>query len=426
MTLPHSLITVITVIALLLNTQTAVAEERFTVRESYVNIYSGPGRGYPIFDIAERREWIEIIQIRTDWFKVRSQNGKVGWAYKEDLQLSLSPSGEPISFEQYILQNYQNQRFEFGFSGGNLASRSALGARFAYRLNPFFSAELGWLKASDAISTSTAYNLNLLLHPFTLGRLSPYFTLGVGQFNTVPDSSIENALASDSDAFNVGTGMYYYLSSRFLLRLDYRNYFVYLSDEEIGSHQEWTVGFSFFYGSHAETLFEKMFATSPNTLDFEIGLFIGSYSMQDLSANTSQGLRLAYFITEDFFVEGNLASSKLVDRGFESSGFNLFSDDDQMRYYSLLMGYNALPGEIVFRGKFDWATQLYFVAGVGNTEIKNEDYFTVTVGAGLRISPTDNFAIHWDVRNHIFNSDLFGEEITTNNFEIHYGLSYIF
>ena len=410
----------------LLCAKTVWAEERVTVRVSYVNIYSGPGRGYPVFDIVERREWIDIIQIHTDWFKVRLQDKKMGWAHKDDLSLSLSPSGEPLNFKQYIQQNYQNQRFEFGFSGGKLANRSTMGVRVAYRLNPFFTPEMSWLHASDQISSSTVYNLNILLHPFTLNRLSPYFTLGVGRFKTVPDDSIVNAITSNSDAVNVGTGIYYYLTSRFLLRLDYRNYFVYLSDNSLGSHQEWTAGFSFFYGSHAETLFREIFDTAPKILDFEIGLFLGSYSMEDLSANTSQGVRLIYFISEDFFVEGNFASSDLSDRSFENDGFNLFSDDNQMRYYSLMAGYNALLGEIIFREKYNWGTQLYLIVGIGNTEIKNEDHFTISFGAGLRVTPTNNFALHWDVRNHLFNSDLFGVETTTNNFEIHYGISYIF
>jgi len=412
---------------MLLGNNICWADERTSIRESFVNIYSGPGRGYPIFHIAVRNEWIEIIQIRTDWFKVNTQKGVTGWAYKEDLGLTLSTDGNPISFDRYIEQNYQNQRFEFGFSGGSMAKKNAMAARLSYRINPIFTAETSWLNAADDFSTSVLYNINILIHPMTFTRFTPYFTMGAGRFFTEPDDSIENGVTSYSSSLNVGAGMHYYLSSRFLLRLDYRNYYVYLSDSEIGSHQEWTTGFSFFYGSHAESLFQELFDTSLNTLDFEVGIILGSYSMEDLPANISQGLRLAYFITEDFFVEWTHMASTLKDSNYESMGFNLFSDDnDQMSYYSLVVGYNALPGEIVFRNKYDWGTQLYFVAGVGNTSIKNEDHFTVSLGAGLRITPTDNIAIHWDVRDHIFNTALFGEEKTTNNFEIQYGISYIF
>jgi hypothetical protein len=38
-----------------------------------------PGRGYPVFFVAGRDEWIAIELRHTDWYKVRTDGGKVGW-----------------------------------------------------------------------------------------------------------------------------------------------------------------------------------------------------------------------------------------------------------------------------------------------------------------------------------------------------------
>ena len=41
------------------------------VVEPYIELHTGPGRGYPIFYIAERGESVTVLKQRTDWIKVR-------------------------------------------------------------------------------------------------------------------------------------------------------------------------------------------------------------------------------------------------------------------------------------------------------------------------------------------------------------------
>ena len=47
--------------------------------------------------------------------------------------------------------------------------------------------------------------------------------------------------------------------------------------------------------------------------------------------------------------------------------------------------------------------------------------FTATFGGGLRFFATDSIALHFDVRNHLFDSDILGESETTQNLEAHIG-----
>src|SRR5690606_6955578 len=41
------------------------------VEDPYLELHTGPGRGYPVFHIAERGEREELIRRRTAWYKVR-------------------------------------------------------------------------------------------------------------------------------------------------------------------------------------------------------------------------------------------------------------------------------------------------------------------------------------------------------------------
>src|SRR5690242_13048031 len=45
----------------------AASPDRLQVAEPYLELRTGPGRGYPVFFVAARGEWIEIEMRHTDW-----------------------------------------------------------------------------------------------------------------------------------------------------------------------------------------------------------------------------------------------------------------------------------------------------------------------------------------------------------------------
>jgi len=68
-------------------------KERVLVADPYLELHTGPGRGYPIFDIAERGERVEILGRHTDWFKVRTARGKQGWVSRTQMEATLTERG---------------------------------------------------------------------------------------------------------------------------------------------------------------------------------------------------------------------------------------------------------------------------------------------------------------------------------------------
>ncbi len=67
----------------------------FSVRiaEPYIELHTGPGRGFPVFHVVDRGELVEVIKRRTDWFKLRTAKGKEGWAKRSAMALRNSHSG---------------------------------------------------------------------------------------------------------------------------------------------------------------------------------------------------------------------------------------------------------------------------------------------------------------------------------------------
>ncbi len=161
--------------------------------------------------------------------------------------------------------------------------------------------------------------------------------------------------------------------------------------------------------------------------DFEVGVFAGIMSIEDFGSDTVYGVRLAYHVTEGFFVEAMVGQSEAGLTSYESlsGGARLF-DDRTLRYYNVNLGYNVLPGEVFIGEGRAYNTNFYLVAGLGSTNFADDDRFTVNFGAGYRFLLTDSVAFHLDFRDHLFDIDILGDEKTSHNLEGTVGVTVFF
>ncbi len=166
-----------------------------------------------------------------------------------------------------------------------------------------------------------------------------------------------------------------------------------------------------------------------DTEDFEIGAFYGIKSVEDFETNQVYGLRFAYHVSENFFVEGTYGMSDVGKTSFEklSGGAPILtSSQREYTYYDLSAGYNLLPGEVFIGGNHAFSGALYVQAGAGNTNFADDDNFTFVIGTGYRMLMLDWLAIHLGVRDHMFNSDLLGKSKVTHNIEMTLSLTGFF
>ena len=162
--------------------------------------------------------------------------------------------------------------------------------------------------------------------------------------------------------------------------------------------------------------------------DFEIGLFTGTFATQNFGSSWVYGARIGYHITEDFFVQGAYAQTKVSDELFRQilPGGILIPGTEKLSYYNLSIGYNLFPGEIFIGGRRARPSQFYLVAGVGSTKFADQKKPTFNLGFGYRLYLADWAALQLDLRDHIFSLDLLGKRQSTQNVELTGGLTVYF
>jgi len=161
--------------------------------------------------------------------------------------------------------------------------------------------------------------------------------------------------------------------------------------------------------------------------DLEISGYAGILSVQGFGSKPSAGLRLGYHVTEDFFLEGTYGRSKVSDESYRRLGIPIFSSEEvPLTYYNLSVGWNVFPGEI-FTGK-DWAmtSAVYLIGGVGNVKFNTEKHIAYDVGIGIRVLPKDWLSLRFEMRDHMFSSDILGKNELTHNFEMTLGIGAYF
>src|SRR5271170_333604 len=160
--------------------------------------------------------------------------------------------------------------------------------------------------------------------------------------------------------------------------------------------------------------------------DFEVGAYFGALSIQDFGTNPVYGIRLAYHVSEDIFLEGFLARSKAGTTSLEDVFPDITVVSNSGRcfpYYDLDGGYNVLPGEIFLGRGRAFNSQLYVTVGLGDVKFAQTDQFALNFGVGERIVITDWLALHVDVRDHVFETSLTGRTKNVDNIEATIGLT---
>ena len=166
-----------------------------------------------------------------------------------------------------------------------------------------------------------------------------------------------------------------------------------------------------------------------DTEDFEIGAYGGYMNFEDFGSDTSVGIRMAYHVTEDLFVEATYGESELGETSFEllSGGARLLSESErEVSYYNVSMGLNLLQGESFVTDRWAFKGSLYLLAGAGSTEFGGDDLFTINAGLGYRFVAKDWLALHVTVRDHMFETDLLGESETKHNVEVTGSVTFFF
>jgi hypothetical protein len=221
---------------------------RLQITEPFVELHTGPGRGFPVFFVAEKGAWITIELRKTDWYRVATpgpQGGQVGWVHRSQLASTVTEAGGTTSFRDLVVDDYLARRLELGAGWGQFEAEPMLKLWGTWRMAETLSLEGTIGQVQGAFSGTDFWHLGLVSEPWADLRLSPYFSVGLGRFRNIPNTSLVGALETDTNLGFVSLGARWYIAERFVARLDWSLYTAFVSDTRSPEYQALTLGLSF-------------------------------------------------------------------------------------------------------------------------------------------------------------------------------------
>jgi hypothetical protein len=217
------------------------------VTAPYLELHTGPGRGYPVFHVVPRDGAIDVVKRRTDWFKVRTERGIEGWAAQRDMLQTVTADGSKFTFSLGDRAGFTSHRGEMGFSTGDYSGATLISAYGAYSFNPILSAELSVGQFLGNAANGTVADIGLTHTFLPEWRISPFAMLGTGILNIEPKGTLVSPVDRTDQTAYVGGGVRFYLTRRFFLRAEYKNHVVFTSRDDNDKVNEWKLGFAFFF-----------------------------------------------------------------------------------------------------------------------------------------------------------------------------------
>jgi opacity protein-like surface antigen len=228
----------------------AAAQEKLLqvfISEPYLELSTGPGRGYPVFHVVERDASVDVLFRRTDWFKVRDEQGVEGWARANDLRRAKLADGSPFVFNLGDRNGFTSHDWELGIGGGDYGGANLINAYGAYSLTDNMKVELTLSQFLGNASNGYKAEAGLTHVIFPEWRISPFLELGTGVVYVEPRATIVLPDDRTDQTAYVGAGVRVYLTRRFFVRADYRWHTIFTSRDDNQELEEWKVQIACFF-----------------------------------------------------------------------------------------------------------------------------------------------------------------------------------
>lgn len=231
------------------------AEHRLEVQvaDPFIELHTGPGRGYPVTQVVERGATVEIVRRRTEWFQVQAESGVRGWVHRRDMARTLEGSGELLPVPDPSLTDFTNHDWEFGLEVGDFGGANAISAMGGYSINENLAAEihLSHILGSETNQYIADIGLvhNIIMPDIRiLRRFTPFLGIGTGVLRLEPKARFAQQLDSRTDQLAyVSGGVKFYLTRQFFARAEYRWHVIFTNRDDNQEVEEWKAGFAFFF-----------------------------------------------------------------------------------------------------------------------------------------------------------------------------------
>jgi opacity protein-like surface antigen len=217
------------------------------ISEPYLELATGPGRGFPVFHVVERESSVDVLFRRTDWFKVRDEQGVEGWARARDMRRTKLADGSPFVFTLGDREGFTSHDWELGLGGGDYGGANLVSAFGAYSLTDNMKIEISLSQFLGNASNGYKAEAGITHVLFPEWRLSPFIGIGSGIVYTEPRATIVLAEDRTDQTAYAGAGLRFYLTRRFFVRADYRWHTIFTSRDDNQELEEWKVQIACFF-----------------------------------------------------------------------------------------------------------------------------------------------------------------------------------
>jgi hypothetical protein len=231
-----------------LNFGLAGAAEKYlvlVVADPYLEMHSGPGRGFPVVYVIGRDELVTVLYSRTDWFKVRAPRGQEGWVRRAELARTLLASGEPAPIPPY--PDFAAHRWELGAGYGVYNRENLVTAYGDFGLTTSLDIELVVQQAFGTLDNRYIASIGIR-HTFVpeWKWFSP--TAGIGTAYQYIQDRVPPAPLQDSNQMAyVSLGARGFITRRFMWRADWRHYVVFNNLNAYEDLEEWKLDLAVFF-----------------------------------------------------------------------------------------------------------------------------------------------------------------------------------
>ena len=215
------------------------------VTQPFIEMHSGPGRGYPVVYVVGRDETVTVLYSRTEWYRIRTERGTEGWVRREDLARTLLANGDPAPIPPY--PQFQTHRWELGAGYGVFNHQNLVTGWLDFGLTDSLDIEVVLQQALGTIDNRYVASAGVR-HTFIpeWRWLSPTAGLGLA-YQYIQDKQPPAPLQTHQSMAYVSLGVRGFITRRFMWRADWRKYVTFTNQNQNEEPEEWTVGLAVFF-----------------------------------------------------------------------------------------------------------------------------------------------------------------------------------
>lgn len=225
----------------------ADAPIEIVVKDPYIDLHTGPGRGFPITLSIERGVVVQLVRQRTDWVEIRTPGGQNGWVHRSQLAQTLTVEGHEVRIAGPASDARTSHRWELGIATGELSGADVVQANGAWLMtdNLLLRADASQLMGRSSNGWMATLGIAHIFVPQWI--VSPFIGVGGGVVRVTPKATLIDTQDRTDTAAYGAVGVRGYLSDRFLLQAEYRGFVVFTDRDDNEENDEWLVGFTYFF-----------------------------------------------------------------------------------------------------------------------------------------------------------------------------------